>query len=105
VTIPYSTQFAASSPTGPGGFPLYTVPAGYVAVVRDLEVGSASAVTGFFSIQGGPGFAAFNITQSSGDISFQWQGRVVLNAGETLEFIGNTAAQYSVIASGFLLQQ
>lgn len=101
----YSTRFAAVtlSAAEPA---LYTVPAGYVAVIRDMELTNQTGANVSFAIDltsPGPLTATIYYDGSFPLASwFQWQGRVVLNAGDVL---GASASSYPVglVVSGFLL--
>ncbi len=98
----YSTQFLTWS--NPTSGVLYTVPAGYVAVVRDMDVwwdgetdeGSLIAsihnVCTFMVFYGAPSVAS----------AFQWRGRVVINPGEKLELFPSVG-NWSGVACGYLL--
>lgn len=103
MATPYSSRFVGATLTGTGtAVTQYTVPASSVAVVRDIETtfGVAGAFI-FFQIGTGPVWN-FQSTPPA-NVSVQWQGRVVLLAGETLRVaIANTIACH-VIVSGYLL--
>lgn len=99
----YSTQFAAvqglvaSSHT-------YTVPAGFIAIVRDIDAFADTSGTSTFLVARGPAsnvffYAEFLLATTS---SKEWRGRQVLNTGETLVLQAGPAA-VDVMASGYLL--
>lgn len=100
----YSTRFLATA-----GDPIatveYTVPDGFVAVVRDVTGyavnGGTGGITVWLSIEGwvlwhlpAPPSVPTTYTQSM---------RVVLQAGETLTAQGGYTATSSVLVSGYLL--
>lgn len=103
--MPYSTRLAATL-GGPGPISLYTVPASYIAVIRDLELQQLGAgddsieldieIPGPLEV---PIFRANDVPQFT---HIQWQGRVVMNAADQLSFatLGN---EWAVVVSGYLL--
>lgn len=100
----YSTRFldieGASSPTA-----TYTVPPGFVAVVRDVTASVIGADgSGLSSRTVDPAFYLWIWEPASGVTAAMSQSmRVVLNAGEQLRADGLTAAFSSVAISGYLL--
>lgn len=83
----FSYRFLAGTIGGSGATAV--LPAGYAYVVRDIEVfGSTSEVPyqGTVAIDGiGPFFAWYMVEgEASSPPWRQWQGRVFMNAGETL---------------------
>lgn len=100
----YSTKFFAGPYTGAGGpQTVYTVPTGFVVVVRDIEFFSSNADS--FNVQGGPPGSTAVIwlsRLSSAGTWAQWGGRSVLNAGDVITvYSGSTGGQFYV--SGYLL--
>lgn len=97
----YSTRFIAWSATGTP--PAYTVPVGYVAVVRDLDVtsGGGSIINWQLQIAGGAKFAVGQFTVESIAQLASWRGRVVLNAGDVLAFASDGATDG--VCGGYLL--
>lgn len=96
----------------------YTVPDGFVAIIRDVD-GSAQNEdpdsplilelnpTGAFGVGLCPIQWEFEANQSQGP--FSWRGRQVVNAGETFDFSGGGALSLggfycSVVISGYLLK-
>lgn len=105
--MPYSTRLAVTFLTSSSITSFFTAPAGYVTVLRDLQVGQEEGGPGDFSLYavGNPGstnalivtYPALTSTQTG-----QWQGRLVLNAGD--ELAGSVSAGgFTVWASGYLL--
>lgn len=85
---------------------LYTVPAGYVAVVRDVEYFAAGeAIDGIYLVVSVPGplAAVFawvgNLEENTGA---QWQGRVVVPAAGFVE-VGGYGTSLLLAMSGYLL--
>lgn len=99
----YSTRFYGAVYTGSGAVTtLYTVPAGKVAVLRDVEATSVgTTVTLYVLVLGGVVLREWSST-SAGQ-SFPWTGRQVLNAGEALNAYAPTSQQWSLLVSGYLL--
>jgi len=101
MAAPYSTQFFA------GAWAIehtYAVPAGYIAVVRELDVvnGETTAQT----IRAGTSAGADFWIQAIEPVkSVQWTGRLVMNPGEELRVYSQGVTGWSVIASGYLLTQ
>lgn len=89
-----------------GATDVFTVPAQYVAVIRDVEVyaGTVSAVEVSANLKvPGPLILAFYVVNGLEPGTWaQWTGRVVANAGETLT-LGATVDGPIVTASGYLL--
>lgn len=99
----YSTQFIARA--GLNVNVGYTVPAGYRAVLRDVDVACAtgSGDTRIFFLenpQGGLVWVA--IANPESYVSFQWRGRQVYNPGEIITFNPAEGA-WDVMGSGYLL--
>lgn len=96
----YSTQFMAGL-TPAGGVLTYTVPAGYAAVLRSIDLGINGAVGA------APGVAVSGISAfwfpslNVANPFAQWRGRQVLKAGQTLGI--GAATSFFVLASGYLL--
>lgn len=103
--MPYSTRFAAVtlSAAAPA---LYTVPEGYTAVIRDMELTNQTGAPVSFAVDvtvPGPLTATMYYNGAFPAASWvQWTGRVVLNAGDIL---GASAGAYPVglVVSGYLL--
>lgn len=103
--MPYSTRFFAGSYDA-GASLVYTVPALYVAVLRDLEVlnlyDGANVAGLYLDIPGPLQVQVGNWPLGSFGEPFQWQGRVVLNAGDEIQaVVGISSIQ--MVCSGYLL--
>jgi hypothetical protein len=99
----YSTQFVAANV---GGAPTeYLVPAGYVAVVRDLSIfqpnvgGTNYIACGVLEV--GPFFIAY--ASAALQTSQHQEMRVVVNAGDHIYAVSTYALGYAFI-SGYLLE-
>lgn len=103
MAAPYSTRFVLAFHSCTGGFDaLYTVPLGYRAVVRDVELEATS--TGGNMAMAIDSMAQFHSVPATTALKAeQWTGRVVLNEGERLQIIGTAALGVAVIVSGYLL--
>ena len=102
MSLIYSTRFILSG-SAPAGTLTFSVPSGFVAVVRDVDVtfpapapaGSASlAIAGAYAASSPDFPAAFG--------SWQWRGRQVAYAFELVE-LGVAIAGTAVLVSGYLL--
>lgn len=102
----YSTEFIRGT-IAAGAHLDYTVPNGFVAVVRDIMMINQGVVgTGLFGCwaQDDAGawiYALFTPVACVGN-PYTWEGRAVMNAGETLS-IHSLDAGWKVRASGYLL--
>lgn len=97
----YSTQFLAWSDESTP--PPFTVPTGYVAVMRDLDVttGGGSIISWEAGLVGGAKIAGGQFTDESLFQMAQWRGRQVVPAGEQLYFASDGATDGAM--SGYLL--
>lgn len=104
--MPYSTQlFLGELPAGAFS-PIYTVPAGYTAVLRDMRIRNGYTSAQLANIQaGGPGPATVVIWQEESFPEAQldeWQGRVVIP--ELLSLWGySDHGSVTLVVSGYLL--
>lgn len=100
----YSTRFYAGEPPAGANTTLYTVPSGYLIIVRCIDaVGAIPGTAGQCQILiGGKGFI-FSGNYTTTVQYLHWEGRQVLYAGETLNANLVSVASYLVI-SGYLLQ-
>lgn len=100
----YSTRFLAVA-GGADASETYTVPAGFIAVVRDIDVtlsGDASALAQVALESPNLVFAYIPASGTASE-SWQWQGRQVCNEGETLAAVLSTDTFGSIAVSGYLL--
>jgi hypothetical protein len=102
----YSHRFFCAEVTV-GVTTIYTVPAGSTAILRDLELFNASSATQTFTVYlvqpGLGGVPAIVINSIGAALGEQWQGRVVLNAGDSLQTGTGASSQYMVL-SGYLFE-
>lgn len=86
--------------------PAYTVPDGFVAVIRDIVVYNETGDTDTFNavaiVPGPLSLIAWSFADQTVYTSAQWQGRQVLNAGDVLYFYAGHYP-WHVLASGYLL--
>lgn len=103
----YSTQFIVGSMTGPTTPLSYTVPAGMVAILRDITLASTGIATWqcVAAVVSGPAVAWLALfTENPGQVAtHQWQGRTVLNGGDELILQMLQGNSGTAIASGYLL--
>jgi hypothetical protein len=84
----YSTLFGVLRGVETGSVTLYTVPAGYLMVLRDVDLLSNSAGATQVFIQDGGGAGAWKAFSATAQFqSFQWQGRQVYPAGHELQVV------------------
>jgi hypothetical protein len=99
----YSTRFTAEYAVSPSAS--YTVPSGFVAVVRDCDAWCQAGSTDPWAAWGcttlgGAVWEEF----SAGSINFVgWRGRQVFYEGEVLYILGNSETPMFIILSGYLL--
>lgn len=88
------------------GIKSYTIPAGYVAVIRDIDVcatGTLSTpVPGVEVDIGGTVFAQLGLPFALQNLSYGWRGRQIANAGEVLNVRTSVGGWYYSV-SGYLL--
>lgn len=103
--MPYSTNFFAG--VLPTSFEtLFTVPAGYVAIVRDIEVlnnnADAADISVYAEVPGPATGAIFGDTDLAGGAWTQWRGRVVVPAAGLIVAMSSVSSCNAAI-SGYLL--
>lgn len=102
----YSTRFCNSSISSAGDTTLYTVPAGFRAVLRDVDIYFGGATGIVVELRAtGINFVPFAATTTDPEPGV-WRGRQVLNAGESLTVHVATlpaGGGLNVFASGYLL--
>lgn len=96
----YSTRFLMAHATSIEG---YTVPAGYVAIVRDADCFYPGGLgqSGQLANASGGIFAYFPFAAAINGVLVSWRGRQVLQPGEVFGFISTTAMD--IMVSGYLL--
>lgn len=101
----YSTQFICEV-LGASNLTLYTVPSGFVVVVRSIELGDRSgSSTNSCTVFATAGGTIQAVITNSGNFpafgSLHWDGRAVLNSGQSIG--AGVGASTSVFVSGYLL--
>lgn len=83
--------------------PLFEVPTGYVAIVRDIDVLShgGAMINWVVSVNGIADFAAGQFTIEALNQTGEWRGRQVMNPGEQLVF--QSDGPTDGLISGYLL--
>lgn len=99
----YSTRFLYTANIVSA--PSYTVPEGFVAVVRDLDASCPSPVTGYYVylVNTTRSYIIAISTFPSDNNSAQWRGRQVIPAGESIALNGNPPTGATATVSGYLL--
>lgn len=101
----YSTLFFLGT-VGVTQITAYTVPAGYVAVIREIDARDFSgAVNGLYIASNVSGFGTFTwsfLSNVAGGDAVQWKGRTVLPAASTI-LLAAGAASFQAAVSGYLL--
>lgn len=102
MAIVYSRKLAAGTINAGVNNNVYTVPAGTTTIVRDIEVADVLALAGLILItQGGIWIASFTGTAAQ-YASYQWTGRVVLNAGDVIN-VDAVSSDWTYRISGYEL--
>jgi hypothetical protein len=85
------------------GLATYTVPTGFVAIVRDFDAFWGVSTAGAeVNLYGHAGQVIYQAAFGLNDVGWRgWRGRQVLNAGETLQIF--TSDAMDVTLSGYLL--
>jgi len=98
----YSERFVLTNGNGPWAT-VWTVPVGQVNILRDIEwVNGATAVSTLsMSVSSSSGAALFLVVVDwAAGHNFQWQGRLVMNAGDQL-LANSTAGNGNLVVSGY----
>lgn len=101
----YSVRFFEDVGLSPGSYLAYTVPDGYVAILRDIDAYSSAGVSDAeIYVEGHLGQTIFygNVAATSKS-NAQWRGRQVLQAGETITITVGASTDWDVTISGYLL--
>jgi hypothetical protein len=104
--VPYSTQLWVVNNDLSAAPTVYTVPTGYVAVMRDVSITNQTGSAAVIQIGANvPGPLTVLVTQwdsvNDGD-TVEWQGRAVFNPGDQI-FVGVYSGYALTIGSGYLL--
>lgn len=97
----YSTKFIASA--GVTTSVVYNAPPGFRMVLRNMTF-TFGGVSGFLtaSYGAGPVFYRVNNVGTYPNNSYQWEGHLVFNAGDSLR-VDSSGTSVDVCASGYLL--
>ncbi len=99
---PYSKRlFAGVIAAGSGATDLWTVPAGKVHVIRDIDGWTESSVGDTWYI-GLSGNRVITLPAPTGSAAALWRGRQVFNAGETIQLFQSHGASHLAV-SGYEL--
>jgi hypothetical protein len=103
--VVYSNRFIAAEGTGNNTYS-YTIPDGFRGDIRDFSgtiQGDDIAPVSVFGVANGVNFYYVAVPFQR-NISFHWEGRVVLEAGEVVEaIVTSDSALVDVYISGYLL--
>lgn len=98
----YSTEFMGQTAAA-GVLQEYVVPAGFVAVVRNIEVFAPSGTgTSIYAAGGSSQTFWYQVWGATDPLWKQWQGRVVVQPGDAFSFVAVGHA-VDVSAMGYLL--
>lgn len=98
----YTQRFAVGQmPSTMAVVSLFTVPAGYTYVVRDMEFSGHGATSWGATLFISGTNAQWGRFVQSGIPSVQWEGRVVLLAGESLNGAATTSAGCDYVICGY----
>jgi hypothetical protein len=105
VAIPvYSSRLFAARLLVAGAHTLYTVGAGNVVILRDLDVVQAAAFSSELYVYDGSSQVSFAYYSSPANVTYySWRGRQVFSAGETIKCFVVGSGQWDLIASGYIL--
>ncbi len=96
----YSTRLLGA--VGLVGTLSYTVPAGFVAVIRDLDAYNGGGITVTnITLHGSGGQTIWQDDSTTLSRNSAWRGRQVIFAGETFDV--HTTGAWDVTVSGYLL--
>ena len=103
----YSTRFYAGLVPGAAAMTLWTTPAGYVDVIKTVVVSPESDGDPdyghlYIAVTGNPPVLATSSLAYREELL--WNGRMVINAGESVRWAGTTR-DYKVSVSGYRLVQ
>ena len=102
----YSTRFALHTVASAAPELLYTVPAGYVAILRDVDYLMTGSAALALSLQVSGRTCVYLSPAPVAGVGYDsWRGRIVMNAGETLTSVvpGWTVQTADIHAGGYLL--
>ncbi len=100
----YSTRFLAYHDFSISAPATYTVPTGFVLVLRDIDLynGDVLGNTAFVQFSSTPAVVFFQASWGVNELGWRpWRGRQIFYAGESFTAVANRACD--ILASGYLL--
>ena len=100
----YSTRFI-SLVTSSAASESYTVPAGYTAVIRDINgvMWPEASTTAYVEISDTGLLLVYWTAPTDTYENFRWQGRQVIDSDETISAVSNSPGPVYIAVSGYLL--
>lgn len=106
MTVPvHSTKFFLGTITDATQTNLYTVPTGYRAVIKAINVQNTAGTSCFCSMRVDTAAGIFAVTvpaQSGTNGVYQWNGWIVIDAGQVINGHAATGKTLSVSVAGYL---
>jgi hypothetical protein len=106
VTVPVHTfQFYGARVTGAGRTTLYTVPAGYRALVKAILVHNAASVTKSIELDVDSAFSIYQASLTAVGTSGatgQLNGFIPLNAAQVISYVGSAGCIFDIVIGGYL---
>lgn len=102
MTAVYSTQFVAHAQFGAGSGVGYTVPAGFVAVVRSVQLAEFSGTASGCVLEDASGVQMANAQSGTSGFFQNSSLRAVLNAGDEIKY-SVSGGDWTIRVSGYLL--
>jgi len=101
----YSVKLADNAGVVGGPVTLFTVPAGRVYILRDVDVAQPAGIaSALVLITGGTGAWVYYVASAVSPFYAPWRGRQVFVAGDTLKAIVIGSTTWTVLASGYDLE-
>jgi hypothetical protein len=98
----YTVRFYAGNLDSDGAHTLFTVPSGYIWVLREIDALCHSAGSNSLFIERVDGLTITGVIDPTTNVANQWTGRCVLEPGEEFEaYIG--AGNWDLYLSGYQL--
>lgn len=98
----YSKLLGAAAYSAGSPVTVYTVPAGSIVVVRSIELTLVSGSDALGTVNDGGGNHIFLVSGADGPAYFPWQGRSVVEEGDSIVFDAS-AGDWTYRISGYLL--
>jgi len=101
---PYTVRFVAHRGTGETAVDLFTVPAGYVFVLRDILLSRGTAQAQWFEIRvSSPGFPVLVKGTADPTTTLHMELRQTLLAGEIVQVSYGDGGDWSILMTGYQL--